>query len=186
MRTKLANDGPTEQGTTRKPRQVPPLFRFGHREGEWCITHKANDPRDIVDPDLGMRSLKLQSGLRSSKKPLRFGLAHDPLAPLFPPSRTGTYFAPKIDQYRVPNESNGWHAVVSYCSDRESYNADESQRNTGKRIVPRINSSRTWQRDGCVDEFVRRSELMSAIGVSRSKVGELLKPGQRRGSRESV
>ena len=63
-----------------------------------------------VDPNFGMRPLKLQSGLRSSEKPLRFGIAHDPLAPLLLPSRTGTYFAPKIDQYRVPDEFEEWMA----------------------------------------------------------------------------
>src|SRR3984957_2523471 len=87
------------------------LFRLGHRQGEWCITYKADDPSDIVDPNVGMCPLKLQSRLRSLEKPPRFGIAHDPLTSLLLPSRTGTYFAPEIDKCRAPDKPNGWHAL---------------------------------------------------------------------------
>jgi hypothetical protein len=89
------------------------LFKFGYGEGERCVTHKPNDPRDIVDPNSGLRLLKRQSGLRSSEKTLCFGIAHEPMVALLLPSCTGTYLAPKIEKYRVPDESNRWHAVAS-------------------------------------------------------------------------
>jgi hypothetical protein len=107
------------------------LFLFGHREGKWCITHKANDPSDIVDPNVGMCPLKLQPRLRCLEKPPCFGIAHEPLTPLLLPSRTGTYFAPEIDKCRAPDKSNGWHALrPPHVLSRESYGIDESRCNT--------------------------------------------------------
>ena len=83
------------------------------RGGERCVTHKPNNPCDIVNPDSGLRLLKRQSGLRSPEKTLCFGIAHEPMVALLLPSCTGAYLAPKIDEYRVPDEFNRWHAVAS-------------------------------------------------------------------------
>jgi hypothetical protein len=117
------------------------LFRFGHRQGEWCITYEADDPSDIVDPNVGMCPLKLQSRLRSLEKPPRFGIAHDPLTSLLLPSRTGTYFAPEIDKCRAPDKSNGWHALrPPHVQSRESYGGDESRCNTFERNVRSIST----------------------------------------------
>ena len=117
------------------------LSRFGHRQGEWCITYKADDPSDIVDPNVGMCPLKLQSRLRSLEKPPRFGIAHDPLTSLLLPSRTGTYFAPEIDKCRAPDKSNGWHALrPPHVQSRESYGIDESRCNTFERNVRSIST----------------------------------------------
>ena len=117
------------------------LFRLGHRQGEWCITYKADDPSDIVDPNVGMCPLKLQSRLRSLEKPPRFGIAHDPLTSLLLPSRTGTYFAPEIDRCRAPDKSNGWHALrPPHVLSRESYGVGESRCNTFERNVSSIST----------------------------------------------
>ena len=120
---------------------IPGLRRFGHRQGEWCITYEADDPSDIVDPNVGMCPLKLQPRLRSLEKLPRFGIAHDPLASLLLPSRTGTYFAPEIDKCRAPDKSDGWHALrPPHVQSGESYGGGESRCNTFGRNISIIST----------------------------------------------
>jgi hypothetical protein len=67
--------------------------------------------------------------------------------------------------------------------DQESYDTDESRRNTGTSgWLRRIRSGQTWQRDGCVHEFWPTCAAQRAHigyrGRPDPRLAESLKPGQ--------
>jgi len=57
----------------------PQLHGFRIRYAIRRTLHESDHPCDIVHPDLGMPSLKFESGLGSAEKRAHFLIGHDPL-----------------------------------------------------------------------------------------------------------
>jgi hypothetical protein len=107
------------------------LFRKCSRQAVWCSAHEANDPDDVVHPDLCLRLAEIEPSLRGADECLRLGVVHDPLPAILLPLRSWANLAPKIDQCRIPSKSDRCHVATSFhvSLPLESYSAHKSQRN---------------------------------------------------------
>lgn len=109
-RAELCHQHETTRWITRLFR-LKPSRQCCRRRPVGSAVHEANDPGDVIDGDLRLASLQVETRLRCLQETLRLTLIHDPTTTLLLPLGTWTHLPTKLDQRLIPGKLDARQTV---------------------------------------------------------------------------